>query len=115
MKIKNLKINHKAVSKLTTCVLVGSFCATTLTGCTDRKSILDGTILENTCVVTFDNNSMDVAVSVESCRDRKYSHYYSVISGDYFVSEDCSASMINNTVVHHYSIINEENITRFVQ
>lgn len=33
MKIKNLKINQKALSKLTACVLVGMLATTTLTGC----------------------------------------------------------------------------------
>lgn len=116
MKIKNFKINQKAVSKLAACVLVGSLAATTLTGCggVDRNNLLKGTILENTCVVTFEDGSKDIAVAVGTCGDRDYHHYYSIISGEYFGSSKCTQSTIEGTVVHHYGITNEENITGYL-
>ena len=115
MKIKNFKINQKAVSKLAACVLVGSLAATTLTGCDIKKeNLLKGTILNNTCVVTFENGSKDIAVAVGICDDQDYHHYYSITSGEYFGSKKCTKPMIGGTVIHHYGIINEENITSYL-
>lgn len=114
---RNFKINQQAASKITACVLVGSMVATTLTGCVptvDRNNILKGTILENTCVVTFDDGTKDVAIVVASCSSGEYNHYYSIISGEYFGSEKCTADTIEGTPAHHYTIINEENITGYL-
>lgn len=117
MEIKNFKINKKAASKLAACVLVGTLAATTLTGCDatlGKNNLLKGTILENTCVVTFEDGSKDIAVAVGNCEDTEYHHYYSVISGLYFGSEKCVADKIDGTVVHHYRIINEEDINNYL-
>lgn len=118
MKIKNFKINQKAASKLATCVLVGTLVATTLTGCepknNERNNILKGTILENTCVVTFEDGSKDIAITVGTCNDVNYHHYYSVISGEYFGSEKCNRGYLNRNVLHHYSIKSEETITNYL-
>lgn len=115
MRIKNFKINQKATSKLVACVLAGTLAATTLTGCedTNRNNLLKGTILENTCVVTFEDGSKDIAVAIDTCDD-KYHHYYSIISGEYFGSKNCQKKTIYKTVVHHYGITNEENITGYL-
>lgn len=117
MKIKNFKINQKAQSKLATCVLVGTIATATLTGCSDdfdRNNFLKGTILENTCVVTFEDGSKDIAVAISACSEDDYNHYYSIISGEYYASKLCSAGQIEWTVAHHYEITNEENIVKYL-
>lgn len=118
MKIKNLKINQKAASKLATCVLVGTLAVTTLTGCGSsvgsRKNLLQGTILENTCVVTFEDGSKDIAVAVSDCFHKKCHHYYSITSGEYFGCKNCSKSKIDGSIVHHYPVSYEENITGYL-
>ena len=112
MKSNNFKINKNVASKLAACVLVGSLAATMLTGCSDRDNILKGTILENSCVVTFADGSKDIAVAIGSCWEScEYHHYYSITSGEYFGDKKCTKDRIEGTVVHHYGITNEENIT----
>lgn len=115
MKIKNFKINKSAASKLAACVLVGSLTTTMLTGCsTDRNNILKGTILENSCVVTFADGSKDIAVAVGNCDNSEYHHYYSITSGEYFGDHKCTKKKLEGMVVHHYGITNEENITGYL-
>ena len=102
MKIKNFKINKSAASKLAACVLVGSLTTTMLTGCsTDRNNILKGTILENSCVVTFADGSKDIAVAVGNCDNSEYHHYYSITSGEYFGDHKCTKKKLEGMVVHH--------------
>ena len=114
MKSNNFKINKNVASKLAACALVGSLAATMLTGCSDRDNILKGTILENSCVVTFDDGSKDIAVAVGNCDNCEYHHYYSITSGEYFGDKKCTKDRIEGTVVHHYGITNEENITGYL-
>ncbi len=117
MKIKNFNLNQKAISKLATYVLAGTLIATTLTGCQkniEENCLLQGTILENTCVVTLEDGSKDFAIAVSSCDHEEYHHYYSVISGIYFGGNDCWTYVINGNTVHHYGITNEENITNYL-
>ena len=115
MKSNNFKINKNVASKLAACVLVGSLAATMLTGCSDRDNILKGTILENSCVVTFADGSKDIAVAIGSCWEScEYHHYYSITSGEYFGDKKCTKDRIEGTVVHHYGITNEENITGYL-
>ena len=117
MKIKNFKINQKAISKLAACVLVGSITATTLTGCgtsVDRNTVLKGTFLDNACVVTFDNGNKDIAVSAGSCFTSQYNHYYSIISGEYYADDKCEKNKIEGNVMNHYKITSVENITSYL-
>ncbi len=117
MKIKNLKLNEKSASKLAACVLVGTLVATTLIGCRkaeERNNLLKGTMLENTCVITLEDGTKDIAIAVSSCDRDEYHHYYSVISGEYFSGKKCESNAINRTVIHHYGITNEENIISYL-
>lgn len=54
MKIKNFKINQKAVSKLTACMLVSTIAATTLTGCGNKNL--------NRAMVSIGNESFAVDI-----------------------------------------------------
>ncbi len=121
MKIRNFKINQKAVSKLAACVLVGTLAATTLTGCgrNDKNNFLEGTILEDTCVVTFEDGAKDIAVTLTDCivdtnTGKYYHHYRSVISGECFASEKCISKSTNSPAFRYYGITNEESITRYL-
>lgn len=119
MKIKNFRINKKATAKQMACVLAGSLAVTTLTGCedtVDRNNILKGTILEDTCVVTFDDGTKDIATAIDICSflDVNRYHYYSVISGEYFSDENCTAYEIEGKIAHHHIITNKESITGYL-
>lgn len=119
MKIKNLEIKQKKASKLVSYVLAGSLAVASLTGCCakpDRNNILKGTILENSCVVTFADGTKDIAIAVADCntKENNFHHYYSVTSGEYFSDEKCTASEVEHTPVHKYEITCEENITAYL-
>ena len=122
MKIKNLKINQKIITKLSSCVLVGSLTIMTLTGCgsmdsnasNDRNYILKGTILENARVITFDDGTKEIAVVDSYCIHSNYSHYYSIISGEYFSDEKCRNDVLNRKSNYKYVITNDESITKYL-
>ena len=113
--ITNIKID-KATSKLLPFILVGSIATNTLTGCgcEERESILKGTILEGASIITFDDGSKDIAVAIDTCDSSFYSHYYSVISGQYFSDDTCSQKFIELQVNHHYAIDSEESIIGYL-
>lgn len=116
--MKNLKIFEPAVSaKVVSCALTGALAATALVGCSGRNSVLDGTVLEDSVVVTFSDDSKDVAIAVESCEDSSLPHYQSVTSGVLYGNEYCSHKndgFFDFRPIHHYSIINEENILQYL-
>ena len=119
MKIKNFKINQKAASKLAACVLVGTLAATTLTGCgatvNNKTNLLKGTALDGTTVITFADGSKDIAVAVENCtQSQDYKHYRSIISGIYYAPKNCNFDYQLNDVLHHFEIVNAENIVNYL-
>lgn len=103
MKIRNLKISQKAVSKLAACALAGALATTTLTGC-GKKNMLNGTTLEKACVVVYEDGSKDIAISVDDCNESKYPHYRSITSGAFVCDETCTHTFAEGIVVHHFSI-----------
>ena len=115
MKIKNFKISEKTAFKIAPFVLVSTLLTSTLTGCgeknIDRNNLLKDTILENTCVVTFEDGSKDIAVAVSECLFSKYHHYYSVTSGEYFSDDPCSKDKIEDNIMNHYPIDKVEPLT----
>ena len=120
MKIKNLLINKKAKVKLATFILAGTLASSMLTGCGRSKdNILEGTILENTTVITFNGGSKDIVKPVEVCSslDSDF-HYYSVTSGNCYSDNNCGhiccyceygCYFLQNT-----NIEDKENITEYL-
>ena len=114
MKIKNLKINQKLMTKLSACVLVGSLTAMTLTGCSnDKDNLLEGTILEKACVITFEDGSKEIAVSDAYCKYDNVFLYYSIVSGEYFSDDECPHIGMSETI-HKYDIVQAEVITKYL-
>lgn len=115
--MKNLKFNFKNLSAL---LLAGTVTLTgmSLSGCSEKQdkkddnaSILSGTILEGTRVVTFADGSKEI-VKVESAGfNNKHYHYTSVVSGDTFESTSSSCSQEN---IYRYDIISDESITSYL-
>ena len=126
MEIKNLwinkkaeVINKKAKVKLATFILAGTLALSMLTGCGRSKdNIFKGTILENTTVITFDDNSKDIAKITGLCisENSLYSHYRSITSGIYFSDIECEETYHNNYTdfLHHLNITKEENIVKYL-
>ena len=118
MKIKNLKINQKAASKLAAYTLVCSLAATSLTGCStndrNKNNMLRGTVLEGTNVVTLEDGKKDIVYSIDTCNDCKFNHYYSIATGEYFCDEDCSLNILDGHIYHHYKIASEESILSYL-
>lgn len=120
MKIKNLKINQKTVSKLATYVLIGSLATATLTGCSNTdmttNNLLKDTILENTSVITFENGSKDIAITISGCPYSKdYKHYSSIISGICFGDKECTTNKSNGHYLNNnQKIVNVESISNYL-
>lgn len=121
MKIKNFKIDLKKALKMTKYVLVGSFLTVGLTGCgsEEKDALLEGTLLEDAIVLTFDDGSKDVAVVKGKCYDDdNYEHYRSVITNEYYASNLCldevEATVGKNKILNKYEIVNQEKITKYL-
>lgn len=123
MKIKNFKVNSKLASKLLTYGLVGSFALTTLTGCTEETSVLQGSILDGSFVVEFDDKTKDIVALVGVCNtDGNHYHYRSIISGLYFgecevcnhiyFSKD-SSKKTSEYLLQRRVIVGQENIINY--
>ena len=119
MKIKNLRINQKLMTKLSSCVLVGSLTVMTLTGCSSNDiitsdNLLKGTILENARVITFENGRKEIAVVDSFCIKTDYNHYYSIVSGEYFSDKNCGTDLTRDNCIYKYTIISDESITKYL-
>lgn len=102
--MKKINIKKGAIAL----ALVSTILVTT-TGCAD--AILEDTILEKSCVVTFADGSKDIAVACSECDDSEYPHFISVTSGTRFGDKECN----DNLRVHHqYDIVNEEPIVGYL-
>lgn len=122
MKIKNFKINLEVIQskflKLKRFVLAGSLVATMLIGC-GKESALDETLLEEASVITFEDGSKDIARAINTCSsfsdDKGDSiHYRSVITGERYSDEKCTADRPNGEVIKHYPIVNDESLTGYL-
>lgn len=103
--MKKINIKKGAIAL----ALVSTILVTT-TGCAD--AILEDTILEKSCVVTFADGSKDIAVACGKCCDSEYSHYRSAVSGLSFSDEKCNHEF--SSAVHYYDIVNEEPIAGYL-
>lgn len=123
MKTKNLKINLDAIknrfSRMKCFVLAGTLIATMLTGCGKKESLLEGTILENTHVITFEDGTKDIAKPFDSCE--MYSddygnsiHYKSVVTSDFYSDLSCTAVNPRGSMISHYPISKEESIVVYL-
>ena len=108
-------------TKLAALALAGVVLATGLCGCdsseneVERKNVLSGTILEGTCVVTFEDGSKDIARAISDCTYSSYCHYHSVISGIYYGDSYCPKTYVQgDNVLHHYGITGEEPISNYL-
>ncbi len=116
MKFENLKLNQKLSSKLLSFALASTIATSVLAGCDNTTSnsnsssnnILSSTVLERSCVVTFDNGAKDIVVVDSSCYWNKYYHYRSVISGEYYGATGCYDNF------HCYNIIDSEPISSYL-
>ena len=49
-----------------------------------------------------------------NCLYNDYSHYYSIVSGEYFSDESCTNTVTFNHTNYKYVIINDESITKYL-
>jgi len=109
-KINNLKITKKMIA-----LLMAGTMALTFSGCDSNNSnisLLDGTILEDALVITFEDGSKDIAIATNSCGHID-SHYYfeSIVSGLEYVSDKCSS---NYKTRQKYAIQSNESIVKYI-
>ena len=122
--MKNLKINKNLSKKIISYVLVGTMGIFTLTGCSGKnsnKSLLEGTILENTNVVTFEDGTKDVVRMVGRCNadcEEIHKVYNSIVTDEYFVSSKCKLIYARlgdgYYQLNKYSIIEDNGIIRYL-
>ena len=75
--------------------------------------MLKNTRLENTRVITFGDESKDIATSFATgmCTG---THYHSIVSGDYYVSSDHSVSASELANYHYYDITSDNSIVYYL-
>lgn len=101
--MKKFKLNRKiaAFTMASTIFSVG------LSGCSEGKeSLLEGTILEDSRVISFEDGHVDIAIQTRGCEkvDNEF-HYQSIITKELFSSKTCKS-----TRMYHYDISSDESI-----
>jgi len=123
--MKNLKINKNLSKKLVSFVLVGTIGILTLSGCSGKnsnKSLLEGTILENTSVVTFEDGTKDIAriegVCVEGCGcTGGHEVFNSIVTNEYYNSSECYINfrnVVGTAMLKKYLITSDESIIKYL-
>ena len=98
--------------KVASTVLAGSFVGAAVSGCglfQEKESVLDDTILENTVVVTFSDNTKDIATPFAT--NEGVNAYKSVISEVYYYSSD---EEVDIRGYQKYDINNVEQISSYL-
>lgn len=82
-----------------------------LTGCSKQKeSLLNGTVLEDSRVITFEDGHVDIAIMDKRCmEDDEVHHYRSIITDELFGSKSCK-----NVFIYHYDISSNESIVSYL-
>lgn len=91
--------------------LVGTMTTTMLVGCSSKASktsFLDGTILEDTRVISFDDGHKDIVKIYDNCFG-KFHHYKSIVTNELFAGKDCTTGMRNK-----YDISSDESILSYL-
>lgn len=107
--------------------LVGTMTTGVLTGCgnNNKPSLLDGTILEETRVISFDDGHKDIATIEDvscnasgcNCSEKMYK---SIVTDEYFSNDRCEASLffkgvdLSGVILNHYSFIDDESIVVYL-
>lgn len=121
--MKNLKINKNLSKRLVSFVLVGTMGIITLSGCSGKnsnKSLLDGTILEKTNVVTFEDGSKDVARVTDICEKGwgcsigGHEVFNSIVTNEQYNSSECNVKSSLTKMLQKYSIESVESITKYL-
>ena len=120
--MKNIKFNRK----LAVLALATTLATTSLSGCvsyktidntiTDEDNLLDGTILEDTYVMTLNNGKKDIVRKITPCANNMHTIFYSVISGQYIVSALCMDDqlIIKNGDERSHKMLNKSNYEELV-
>lgn len=98
--------------------LVGTMATTMLTGCSNKKTaVLEGTHLESTKVITFSDNSKDIAVGIGVCGktacSKSHMNYRSIITNETFT--ECPVSPVPRDIIYTETIMSyltEEEIAK---
>lgn len=111
-----LKLDKEKSKKIIALVLTSAL----LSGCNSKsntqKNLLEGTILENSRVVTFEDGHIDIALNNNSeykqylgYSNHNHNHYISIITGEVFASEECDFN-----IDYKYAITTDESIVSYL-
>lgn len=125
--MNKFKMNKNIGKKFALYTLIGSISGFTLMGCGKKEeSFLEGTVLENAVVISFEDGTKEVSNKCGFCSSctSNYTHeiYQSVVSKEYFVDDDCKSKWylpnvfnpFNKYSVGKYSIVSIEGITGYL-
>lgn len=118
----------KLYRKVAALALVGTMATSILVGCGSKDSttsFLDGTTLEDTRVISFEDGHKDITnIEYIGCNNRKCDcdkkMYRSIVTDEYFANDECKASIYynhsnnNQYILNHYNIINDESIISYL-
>lgn len=102
--MKKLKINEKIGKKFVLCTLIGTVSGFTLIGCNKESKFLEGTILEEAVVVSFEDGTKEVASRIKFCEDCDGKHmlYQDLVSKEYFTDDECAYEIKGVWGTDHY-------------
>ena len=102
---------YKLNRRIAAFTMASTIFAVGLTGCSKQKeSLLTGTVLEDSRVITFEDGHVDIAIRDKRCMDDdEVPHYRSIITNELFGSKSCK-----NVLTYHYDISSDESIVSYL-
>ena len=115
--MRKFKIDKTTSKKFITCLIIGTLTLNLLSGCDNNDAnLLEGSILEDTSVIMFENGRRDI-VKISSFCSGDYHHYNSVITGEIFADESCTAiyeDFWSTKPINKYNISGSESIIYYL-
>lgn len=115
-----LKLDKNTSKRIVALALATTMTTGALSGCKSKDNLLDGTILENTRVITFEDGHIDIAENTrvktnvdgnfDIASEHNHNHYKSIITNECFSTSDCNLKAID----YKYEITSDESIVAYL-
>lgn len=110
-----LKLDKNTSKRIVALALATTMTTGALSGCKSKDNLLDGTILENTRVITFEDGHIDIASENSHnytfrLSEHNHNHYKSIITNERFSTSDCNLTAID----YKYEITSDESIVAYL-
>lgn len=110
------KLDKNKSKKIVALALATTITTGVLSGCNSKSkdNLLDGTILENTRVITFEDGHIDIATEINGryldLKSKEHNHYKSIITNEEFAPLECESS----SIYYKYEITTDESIVAYL-